>query len=123
MPAEIPPQVENQNGLTGRIEFDTEGQRSHFTLDLLELSDNGLTERGTWSPAGPNISRRDSTGSKAQNQTIIITTILVSGSNGTERSARRRSQLHIYERLPILNLDRVCVKGVACVLVLWSAAE
>ncbi|XP_043241156.1 glutamate receptor ionotropic, kainate 2-like isoform X2 [Amphibalanus amphitrite] len=68
--------VENRNGLTGRIEFDTEGQRSQFSLDLLELSDSGLTERGTWTPSGLNISKRVAAAAKAGNRTLIVTTIL-----------------------------------------------
>ena len=45
-------------GLTGKIQFDHEGFRSHFHLDIVEMSENGLMKIGTWEPPkGLNLSR------------------------------------------------------------------
>ena len=35
-------------GLSGHINFDTNGLRSQFSLELLELQQNGLQTVGTW---------------------------------------------------------------------------
>ncbi|XP_066276786.1 glutamate receptor ionotropic, kainate 2-like isoform X1 [Branchiostoma lanceolatum] len=75
--------AELQDGLSGRIKFDSNGQRTKFTLDVMELREAGLTKIGTWS-AGErqalNITDRSLSGSNVtnslRNKTLIVTTIL-----------------------------------------------
>lgn len=48
----------NVNGLTGNIKFDAHGQRSDFTLDILEYKKTGFRKSGTWDPRNKvNITR------------------------------------------------------------------
>lgn len=35
-------------GLTGLIRFDHEGFRTDFSLDIVELTEKGLQNKGTW---------------------------------------------------------------------------
>ncbi|XP_059097644.1 glutamate receptor ionotropic, kainate 2-like isoform X2 [Tigriopus californicus] len=45
-------------GLSDKVSFDTEGLRTDFSLDVLELQETGLETIGTWSaPLGLNMSR------------------------------------------------------------------
>lgn len=37
-------------GITGRIVFNDEGKRSHFQLEITELSKDGFKKIGTWDP-------------------------------------------------------------------------
>lgn len=76
-------QVE-MKGLTGVIKFDHQGFRSDFTLDIIELTRDGLQKAGTWnSSEGVNYTRSYGENQKQiveilQNKTLIVTTILVS---------------------------------------------
>lgn len=71
-------------GLTGVIKFDHQGFRSDFTLDIIELTRDGLQKAGTWnSSEGVNYTRSYGENQKQiveilQNKTLIVTTILVS---------------------------------------------
>lgn len=40
----------NVNGLTGNIKFDDHGQRTDFTLDVIEYKKTGFRKSGTWDP-------------------------------------------------------------------------
>ena len=46
-------------GLSGHITFDTNGLRSQFSLDLLELQQNGLQTVGTWNSVDRLVLDRD----------------------------------------------------------------
>ncbi|XP_037081492.1 LOW QUALITY PROTEIN: glutamate receptor ionotropic, kainate 2-like [Pollicipes pollicipes] len=65
-----------QDGLTGRIEFDAEGRRTFFSLDVVELKESGLVRLGSWSPRGSNMTQRARPAVQDQNRTVVITTIL-----------------------------------------------
>jgi glutamate receptor, ionotropic, invertebrate len=71
-------------GLTGVIKFDHEGFRSDFSLDIVELSKDGLRKVGTWnSSEGVNYTRTYGDSQREiveilQNKTLVVTTILVS---------------------------------------------
>lgn len=71
-------------GLTGVIKFDHQGFRSDFTLDIIELTRDGLQKAGIWnSSEGVNYTRSYGENQKQiveilQNKTLIVTTILVS---------------------------------------------
>lgn len=73
-------------GLTGVIKFDYQGFRSDFTLDIIELTRDGLQKAGTWnSSEGVNYTRSYGENQKQiveilQNKTLIVTTILVRDS-------------------------------------------
>lgn len=70
-------------GLTGVIKFDHQGFRSDFTLDIIELTRDGLQKAGTWnSSEGVNYTRSYVENQKQiveilQNKTLVVTTILV----------------------------------------------
>ncbi|KAK8388628.1 hypothetical protein O3P69_020541 [Scylla paramamosain] len=70
------------NGLTGLIKFDTEGFRRDVTLDIVELTKEGLSRVGRWDPTnGANYSRTYSELQQGiveslQNKTLVITSIL-----------------------------------------------
>ncbi|XP_042864658.1 glutamate receptor ionotropic, kainate 2-like isoform X3 [Penaeus japonicus] len=72
------------NGLTGLIKFDSEGFRRDVTLDIVEMSKEGLNRVGKWDPnSGANYTRTYSEIQQGiieslQNKTLIISTILVS---------------------------------------------
>ncbi|CAG9133260.1 unnamed protein product [Plutella xylostella] len=71
-------------GLTGVIKFDHQGFRSDFSLDIIELTREGLQKAGTWnSSEGVNYTRSYGENQKQiveilQNKTLIVTTILSS---------------------------------------------
>ncbi|KAK4297158.1 hypothetical protein Pmani_030406 [Petrolisthes manimaculis] len=70
------------NGLTGLIKFDTEGFRRDVTLDIVELSKEGLERVGRWDPhTGANYTRTYSEVQQGivdslQNKTLVITSVL-----------------------------------------------
>ncbi|XP_077295100.1 kainate-type ionotropic glutamate receptor subunit 1D isoform X2 [Arctopsyche grandis] len=76
--------VVEMKGLTGVIKFDHEGFRSDFSLDIVELSKDGLRKVGTWnSSEGVNYTRTYGESQKEiveilQNKTLVVTTILSS---------------------------------------------
>lgn len=39
----------NIEGYSGEVKFDNEGFRSDFTMEIIELTEGGLTKIGTWS--------------------------------------------------------------------------
>ncbi|XP_045593286.1 glutamate receptor ionotropic, kainate 2 isoform X4 [Procambarus clarkii] len=70
------------NGLTGLIKFDTEGFRRDVTLDIVELTKEGLSRVGRWDPtSGANYTRTYSEVQQGiveslQNKTLMVTSIL-----------------------------------------------
>lgn len=84
------------DGLTGRVEFNSKGQRTNYTLHVLEKGRHGHREVGVWhsnrtlamNGTGLALNASDS----LANKTLIITTILenpyvmrVGGAGGAER--------------------------------------
>lgn len=47
------------NGITGRILFDEYGHRSHFSIDVLEMSQDGFRKTAYWDSAEGVILTRD----------------------------------------------------------------
>ena len=78
------------DGLTGQISFDSLGFRSNFNLDIIELKKEGLTKVGSWNrEVGVNFTRNYTETylgikNSLKNQTLKITTILVSESIDTD---------------------------------------
>ncbi|XP_063622159.1 glutamate receptor ionotropic, kainate 2 isoform X2 [Cydia splendana] len=76
--------IVEMKGLTGVIKFDHQGFRSDFTLDIIELTRDGLQKAGIWnSSEGVNYTRSYGENQKQiveilQNKTLIVTTILSS---------------------------------------------
>ncbi|XP_047523184.1 glutamate receptor ionotropic, kainate 2 isoform X5 [Pieris napi] len=76
--------IVEMKGLTGVIKFDHQGFRSDFTLDIIELTRDGLQKAGIWnSSEGVNYTRSYGDNQKQiveilQNKTLIVTTILSS---------------------------------------------
>nr|XP_021207903.1 glutamate receptor ionotropic, kainate 2 isoform X4 [Bombyx mori] len=74
--------IVEMKGLTGVIKFDHQGFRSDFTLDIIELTRDGLQKAGTWnSSEGVNYTRSYGENQKQiveilQNKTLVVTTIL-----------------------------------------------
>ncbi|XP_045499154.1 glutamate receptor ionotropic, kainate 2 isoform X4 [Colias croceus] len=74
--------IVEMKGLTGVIKFDHQGFRSDFTLDIIELTRDGLQKAGTWNASeGVNYTRSYGDNQKQiveilQNKTLIVTTIL-----------------------------------------------
>ncbi|XP_069951466.1 glutamate receptor ionotropic, kainate 2-like [Cherax quadricarinatus] len=75
------------NGLTGIIKFDTEGFRRDVTLDIVELTKEGLIRVGRWEPInGANYTRSYSEVQRGivaslQNKTLMVTSILAAPYN------------------------------------------
>ena len=71
------------DGLTGPIKFDSQGLRTNFHLNLIELQSDGLNAVGTWNLVdGANFSRMHA-GVHNQddslfNRTLIVTSVVVS---------------------------------------------
>ncbi|XP_071746528.1 glutamate receptor ionotropic, kainate 2 isoform X2 [Lepeophtheirus salmonis] len=69
-------------GLTGKIQFDSEGFRSNFDLEIIELKKDGLNKVGVWNKeTGANFTRNFTEAyseivESLHNKTLIITTIL-----------------------------------------------
>lgn len=42
--------IKNEHGITGRMIFDDEGRRTHFYLEITEMSKNGFKIIGNWDP-------------------------------------------------------------------------
>nr|XP_032516826.1 glutamate receptor ionotropic, kainate 2 isoform X4 [Danaus plexippus plexippus] len=74
--------IVEMRGLTGVIKFDHQGFRSDFTLDIIELTRDGLQKAGVWnSSEGVNYTRSYGDNQKQiveilQNKTLVVTTIL-----------------------------------------------
>lgn len=81
-------------GLTGFIKFDTQGYRTFFHLNILELTPEGLTSVSSWNPIdGANITRPASTeatpllADSLVNKTLIVSSKLVGyGAESNDRS-------------------------------------
>ncbi|XP_043213245.1 glutamate receptor ionotropic, kainate 2-like [Amphibalanus amphitrite] len=66
-------------GLTGLVRFDTTGVRSHFSLDVVTLLDEGLVPLGRWTPEGFSASGADNRTRvvpSIKNQNLTVTTLL-----------------------------------------------
>uniref|UniRef100_A0A1W7RAA1 Glutamate receptor 1 n=1 Tax=Hadrurus spadix TaxID=141984 RepID=A0A1W7RAA1_9SCOR len=69
-------------GITGEVNFDSDGYRRNFSLDIVELKPGGLKKIGTWTPiAGVNFSRDYGTVLKEtllslKNKTLRITSLV-----------------------------------------------
>lgn len=77
-------------GLSGEIQFDPDGNRVGFTLEILELSSAGMKTIGTWDETEKIVSTRGSTVELEKdhpniffNKTFIVLTTLVSKLIGT----------------------------------------
>ncbi|KAL4716150.1 hypothetical protein ACJJTC_013927 [Scirpophaga incertulas] len=74
--------IVEMKGLTGVIKFDHQGIRNDFSLDIIELTRDGLQKAGTWnSTEGVNYTRSYGENQKQiveilQNKTLVVTTIL-----------------------------------------------
>lgn len=71
-------------GLTGFIKFDTQGYRTFFHLNILELTPEGLTTVSSWNPIdGANFTRPPTTEAtlildeNLANRTLIVSSKLV----------------------------------------------
>lgn len=71
-------------GLTGEIKFGTEGFRTNFVLDILELDSHGITKVGTWSSEvgvstarEPKVEVANIGDGSLKNKTFIVLTSLV----------------------------------------------
>lgn len=72
-------------GLSGEIQFDQQGNREHFNLEILELASEGLKVVGTWNSTNGMKSLRGKPFDTSQtdpdnlrNKTLIILTVIVS---------------------------------------------
>lgn len=58
MPSPSPIEQKTDKGISGEILFNDEGKRSHFHLEITELSKEGFKKIGTWDPVhGVNYTR------------------------------------------------------------------
>ncbi|XP_045135922.1 glutamate receptor ionotropic, kainate 2-like isoform X2 [Portunus trituberculatus] len=91
------------NGLTGLIKFDTEGFRRDVTLDIVELTKDGLTRVGKWDPAnGANYTRTYSEVQQGiveslQNKTLVITSVLAAPYTMLRETSEQMTGNHRYE--------------------------
>ncbi|XP_037079168.1 glutamate receptor ionotropic, kainate 2-like [Pollicipes pollicipes] len=72
-------QLVEVEGLTGLVRFDTLGQRSSFSLDVLSVLEEGLAPLGRWGPDGFSIVGSDSRTRQTpsiRNQNLIVTTLI-----------------------------------------------
>ena len=66
-------------GLTGFIKFDSQGLRTFFHLNVLELSTNGLIVVGTWNPSdGANFTRVPISSPPQLEESLANRTLIVS---------------------------------------------
>lgn len=72
-------------GLSGDIQFDQQGNRENFQLELLELASDGLKKVGTWNSTNGIQSSRGKTIESSQtdvdvlrNKTLLVLTVIVS---------------------------------------------
>ncbi|CAF0763087.1 unnamed protein product [Adineta ricciae] len=65
------------DGITGKVQFTSEGERTGFNLDILHLSEHGLAKIGVWSREyGANYTLAASSRRELFNSTLIVTTIV-----------------------------------------------
>ncbi|CAF2522856.1 unnamed protein product [Rotaria sp. Silwood2] len=65
------------DGITGKVEFTSNGERTGFELDIVHLSENGLSKIGVWSrEQGANFTLVLASRGSIFNSTLIVTTIV-----------------------------------------------
>jgi len=65
------------DGITGKVQFTPNGERTGFELDIVHLSETGLIKVGSWSrEKGANFSITPAARGGLFNSTLIVTTIL-----------------------------------------------
>ncbi|CAF1301921.1 unnamed protein product [Rotaria sp. Silwood1] len=65
------------HGITGKVQFTSKGERTGFELDIVHLSENGLSKIGTWSrEQGANFTLTSVSRGSIFNSTLIVTTII-----------------------------------------------
>lgn len=72
-------------GLSGDVQFDQQGNRENFQLELLELASDGLKKVGTWNSTkgiqsirGKTIESSQTDGDVLRNKTLLVLTVIVS---------------------------------------------
>ncbi|XP_076034612.1 glutamate receptor ionotropic, kainate 2-like isoform X3 [Oratosquilla oratoria] len=91
------------NGLTGLIKFDTEGFRRDVTLEIVEMTKDGLVRVGRWDPTnGANYTRtyqevQQGIVESLQNKTLIISTILADPYTMLRETSERMTGNDRYE--------------------------
>ncbi|CAF1120253.1 unnamed protein product [Rotaria sordida] len=65
------------DGITGKVKFTPNGERTGFQLDVVHLSESGISKVGTWSrDHGANFTLTPSARGGLFNSTLIVTTIV-----------------------------------------------
>ncbi|CAF2895654.1 unnamed protein product [Rotaria sp. Silwood2] len=65
------------DGITGKVKFTSNGERTGFELDVVHLSESGISKIGTWSREfGANFTLTPSARGGLFNSTLIVTTIV-----------------------------------------------
>ncbi|CAF1512058.1 unnamed protein product [Rotaria sp. Silwood1] len=65
------------DGITGKVKFTPNGERTGFELDVVHLSESGISKIGSWSrEQGANFTLTPSARSGLFNSTLIVTTIV-----------------------------------------------
>ncbi|XP_037081806.1 glutamate receptor ionotropic, kainate 2-like isoform X1 [Pollicipes pollicipes] len=66
------------DGLTGPVEFDTDGLRKSFSLDVIQLQEQDLVKIGSWSSAGSEMVpiKLPELQTAQPNRTIVVTTVM-----------------------------------------------
>ncbi|CAF0743263.1 unnamed protein product [Adineta steineri] len=65
------------DGITGKIQFTSNGERTGFELDVVHLSETGISKIGSWSRTkGANFTLTSVTRGGLFNSTLIVTTIV-----------------------------------------------
>ncbi|XP_011251852.2 glutamate receptor ionotropic, kainate 2 isoform X1 [Camponotus floridanus] len=102
-------------GLTGLVKFDKDGVRSNIQLDVVRLTENGLTKIGVWnSTAGNNINwipeintKRTDVELSLQNKTFIVLIALTAPYGMETQSSTTLSGNERYEGFGIDIIDRI----------------
>ncbi|CAF5129079.1 unnamed protein product, partial [Rotaria magnacalcarata] len=64
--------------ITGKVKFTSNGERTGFELDVVHLSEAGVTKVGTWTrEKGANFTLTPIARGGLFNSTLIVTTIVV----------------------------------------------
>jgi ABC-type amino acid transport substrate-binding protein len=105
--------LEEMEGLTGKIQFDQQGLRVGFQLDVVELKKEGLTKVGVWTEAGGLNFTRNFTETyteiveSLQNKTLIVTTIRSPPYSMVTQSERRVSGNEAFEGFAIDLIEEI----------------
>lgn len=95
-------------GLTGLVKFDRDGFRSNIQLDVVRLTENGLTKIGVWnSTAGKNINWISEVEESLQNKTFVVLISLTAPYGMETQSSRTLSGNERYEGFGIDIIDRI----------------